>query len=84
MSTAYESSHVPTDPKIYSEQNHPWFIGSVHPECVCLCEAAFCALNHIFGELGLRSERLELPGSGVSGELPCRALWGQSEDLEEV
>ena len=63
VSTACESSRVPVDPEIYSEQTHPWFIGSMHPEGGCLCESAFCALNHIFGELGLCSERLEFPGS---------------------
>lgn len=72
VSTACESSCVPVDPKIYSEQNHPWFIGSMHPECVCLHESAFCVLNYIFGELGLCSERLELPGSWSEWRTPLQ------------
>ena len=56
----------------------------MHPECVCLHESGFRALNHIFGELGLHSERLEFPGSWNEWRTPCRALWGLSEGLEEI
>lgn len=60
-----------------------FFIGSARPECVRLHESDFCALSHIFGELGLPSERLESLGSW-EWATSCRVLREQAGDLEEA